>query len=156
MSASTLPPDLPIHLPAELQGFRLDHIGVAVQSLEAALPFYQLLGLQVLKSEAVPSEKVKVAFLNTGECHLELLEPTSPDSPIAKSLEKRGPGIHHLCLKVQNLPELLQSLDAAGVQLIDKVPKPGADNKRVAFVHPKATGGILLELSEPMPGEQPA
>lgn len=150
MSASALPLDLP----PELQGFHLDHIGVAVQSLEAALPFYQLLGLSVLKRETVPSEKVNVAFLNTGECHLELLEPTSPESPIAKALDKRGPGIHHLCLKVQNLPELLQKLDAAGVQLIDKVPKPGANNKRVAFVHPKATGGILLELSEAMPGAE--
>ncbi|PIQ28405.1 methylmalonyl-CoA epimerase [bacterium (Candidatus Blackallbacteria) CG17_big_fil_post_rev_8_21_14_2_50_48_46] len=135
-----------------MQGFRLDHIGVAVKSLEQALPFWQsLMGLEVLKSEEVPTEKVKVAFLNTGECHLELLEPTSDESPIAKALEKRGPGIHHVCLKVQGLPELLEKLEAAGVQLIDKVPKPGANHKRIAFVHPKATGGILLELSEDMP-----
>jgi methylmalonyl-CoA epimerase len=144
-----LTPDLST-LPEAIQtsGFRLDHIGVAVHNLEQALPFYQLLGLPVLKSEEVPTEKVRVAFLNTGECHLELLEPTSPESPIARFLEKRGPGIHHICLAVSNLAELLQKLETSGVQLIDKVPKPGADNKRVAFVHPKATGGILLELSE--------
>jgi methylmalonyl-CoA epimerase len=136
-------------LPEALSGFTLDHIGVAVQSLSAALPFYQtLLGLEVLKTESVPTEQVEVAFLNTGDCHLELLEPTSDTSPIARFMAKRGPGIHHICLKVENLPALLDKLEQAGVQLIDRVPRPGAGNKRVAFVHPKATGGILLELSE--------
>lgn len=141
-------------IPAEIQaaGFHLDHIGVAVNSLSEALPFWQtLMGLEVLKTEEVPTEKVRVAFLNTGQCHLELLEPTAEDSPIAKFLEKRGPGIHHLCLQVRDLPKLLQKLEAAGVQLLDKVPKPGAGHKRIAFLHPKATGGILLELSEPLP-----
>ena len=92
-----------------------------------------------------------VAFFDGGQTHVELLEATSPDSAIAKFIAKRGPGIHHLCLSVTGLPELLQRLDAAGVQLIDKVPRPGANNKRVAFVHPKATGGVLLELSEELP-----
>lgn len=131
--------------------FHLDHIGVAVANLQASLKLYQLLGLKVLKTETVPTEQVNVAFLDTGECHLELLEPSSDESPIAKFLGKRGPGIHHICLKVENLSELLQELDAAGVQLIDKVPRPGANNKRVAFIHPKATGGVLLELSEDQP-----
>ena len=133
----------------DLQGLgQLDHIGVAVRSLAETLPLYELLGLKVLRREHVPSEQVDVAFLDSGDCHIELLEPLSPESAIAKFIDKRGPGIHHLCLKVENLPELLQQLDAAGVQLIDKVPRPGANNKRVAFVHPKATGGVLLELSE--------
>lgn len=127
---------------------QLDHIGVAVRSLAETLPVYELLGLQVLKREHVPTEKVDVAFLDSGECHIELLEATDPESAIAKHIDKRGPGIHHICLKVTGLPELLQKLDAAGVQLIDKTPRPGANNKRVAFVHPKATGGVLLELSE--------
>lgn len=131
---------------------QLDHIGVAVRSLAEALPVYELLGLQVIKREHVPTEKVDVAFLDTGECHLELLEPTDPECAIAKYIDKRGPGIHHVCLKVTGLPELLQKLDAAGVQLIDKTPRPGANNKRVAFVHPKATGGVLLELSEEQAG----
>lgn len=133
------------------QGFHLDHIGVAVPSLEAALPFYvQLLGLQVSRIELVADQQVKVAFLNTGQCHIELLEPTADTSPIAKFLAKRGPGIHHICLQVQGLKALLPKLAESGVQLIDTAPRPGADNKWVAFIHPKATGGVLLELSEPM------
>lgn len=134
-----------------LQALPLDHIGVAVQNLEESLAVYALLGAGVLKLEEVPTEQVKVAFLNTGECHIELLEPTSDSSPIAQHIQKRGPGIHHICLKVENLPQLLQKLDAAGVRLIDKTPRVGANNKRVAFVHPKAMGGVLVELSEDMP-----
>lgn len=134
--------------------FTLDHIGVAVRSLAETLPVYELMGLPLLKTEHVPTEQVNVAFLNSGECHVELLEASSDSSPIAQFIAKRGPGIHHICLKVQDLPGLLQRLDAAGVQLIDKVPKPGANNKRVAFVHPKATGGVLLELSEETPADE--
>jgi len=147
------PPDTEKHtaqLPESLSQFPLDHIGVAVKSLEETLGFYRLLGLEVLKTETVPTEAVNVAFLNTGECHLELLEPTSEESPIAKFMAKRGPGIHHICLKVTGIEALLQKLDQSGVRLIDKTPRPGANNKKVAFVHPKATGGVLLELSEEM------
>lgn len=129
----------------------LDHIGVAVRSLAETQPVYELLGMKLIKREHVPTEQVDVAFFDGGQTHVELLEATSPDSAIAKFIAKRGPGIHHLCLSVTGLPELLQRLDAAGVQLIDKVPRPGANNKRVAFVHPKATGGVLLELSEELP-----
>jgi len=136
-----------------INNFQLDHIGVAVENLETSLKLYQLLGLQVLKTEHVPSEEVNVAFLDTGECHLELLEASADTSPIAKFIARRGPGIHHICLKVTQLPELLKTLDAAGVQLIDKAPRPGANQKQVAFVHPKATGGVLLELSEDLPAE---
>lgn len=128
----------------------LDHIGVAVKSLQDSLRFYELLGLKVLKREHVASEQVDVAFLDTGECHLELLEPTSEDCAIAKYIAKRGPGIHHVCLKVQGLADLLPKLAANGVQLIDSVPRPGANHKQVAFIHPKSTGGVLIELSEEM------
>lgn len=139
-------------IPAGFAGIgTLDHIGVAVRSLAETIPVYELLGLKVLKREHVATEQVDVAFLDTGECHLELLEATSEESAIAKAIAKRGPGIHHICLRVENLPELLQRLEAGGVQLIDKAPRPGANNKRVAFVHPKATGGVLLELSEDDP-----
>ncbi len=126
----------------------LDHIGVAVENMQESLAVYRLLGADVLKTETVPTEGVNVAFLNTGECHLELLEPTSEDSPIAKFMQKRGPGIHHICVKVKNIEQLLDKLDKEGVRLIDKTPRPGANQKKVAFVHPKATGGVLIELSE--------
>lgn len=129
----------------------LSHIGVAVESLTETLKVYELMGLKVLKTEEVPTEQVRVAFLDTGQCHLELLEPMSEDSPIAKYMAKRGPGIHHICLEVQNLPQKLKELDAAGVRLVDTTPRVGANNKRVAFIHPKATGGVLIELSEDMP-----
>lgn len=129
--------------------FHLDHIGVAVNNIEEALGFYkEALGLTLLGEEEVPSEKVKTAFLDTGECHLELLEATSEDSPIAKFLEKRGPGIHHICLKVQNIEKVMADLKASGARLLNETPKIGAGNKKVAFIHPKSTGGVLLELSE--------
>lgn len=134
-----------------LNSLPLDHIGVAVENLEASLAVYKLLGVNVLKQETVPTEQVNVAFLATGECHLELLEPSSDESPIAKFIAKRGPGVHHICLKVNDLPKVLADLDAAGVRLIDKTPRSGANNKRVAFIHPKAMGGVLVELSEDNP-----
>ena len=130
-------------------GFKLDHIGVAVKDIQASLDFYQkAMGLTLLGEEEVPSEKVKTAFLDTGECHLELLEPTSDDSPIAKFIEKRGPGVHHICLKVENIEAVMAQLKASGAKLINETPKIGAGNKKVAFIHPKSTGGVLLELSE--------
>lgn len=128
--------------------FHLDHIGVAVEDLQAALQVYQALGLEVLKQESVPTESVNVAFLDTGECHLELLEASSEDSPIAGFIRKRGAGIHHICLKVTQLENVMAQLKAAGIKLIDEQPRPGANGKRVAFIHPKALGGVLLELSE--------
>lgn len=132
-----------------LNQFNLDHIGIAVESLEESLKFYiTCLGLKVSKIEVVPEQKVQVAFLETGQCHIELLEPTSEDSPIAKFLKKRGGGIHHIALKVSKLEELLEQMDKMGVKLIDKTPKKGADGKKIAFIHPKATGGVLLELCE--------
>ena len=126
---------------------KIDHIAIAVHSIEEALPFYQeTLGLSLDRIEEVPSQKVRVAFVQIGDSKIELLEPTSPDSPISRFLETRGPGIHHLALETGSLAERLQSMGDQGVRLIDKSPKPGAHGKQIAFVHPKATGGVLLEL----------
>lgn len=123
------------------------HIAIAVNSLEEALPFYRdTLGLTLQTIEEVPSQKVRVAVLKVGASHFELLEPTSPDSPISKFLETRGPGLHHVALTTTDLAERLQGLQARGVRLIDNAPRPGAEGKEVAFVHPKASGGVLLEL----------
>lgn len=129
--------------------FAMDHIGVAVQSLESGFKFYQSLGYQEMEVEEVPSEKVKVGFLPLNNaCAIELLEPTSEDSPIAKFIAKRGEGIHHICLRVQGIKEVIGRLKSKGVQLINDEPKIGAHNCLVAFVHPRSTGGVLLELSE--------
>ena len=126
---------------------RLDHIGIAVRSLEAAR-IYEVLGLAVQHTEVVETQKVKTAFLSVGDSNLELLEPTSPDSPIAKFIEKRGEGIHHICLRVENIEEHLERLKAAGYRLINEAPVPGAHGCRVAFLHPAAGNGVLIELSE--------
>ena len=126
---------------------RLDHIGIAVRSLEAA-KIYQTLGLEVQHTETVETQKVKTAFLSVGDSNLELLEPTSPDSPIAKFIEKRGEGIHHICLRVDNIEEHLERLKSEGYRLINEAPVPGAHGCRVAFLHPAAGNGVLIELSE--------
>ena len=126
---------------------RLDHIGIAVRSLEAAR-IYEVLGLAVQHTEVVETQKVKTAFLSVGDSNLELLEPTSPDSPIAKFIEKRGEGIHHICLRVDNIEEHLERLKAEGYRLVNEAPVPGAHGCRVAFLHPSAGNGVLIELSE--------
>jgi LAO/AO transport system kinase len=131
---------------------RISHLGVAVSSLEQGGAFWDLLGLLEEHSETVDSQKVTTSFRRVGESHVELLEPTSPESPVAKFLEKRGPGIHHLCLDVPDVEAALAKLRAAGVKLINDTPFDGAHGCRVAFVHPAATGGILLELSEKKKG----
>lgn len=125
----------------------LDHIGIAVRSLEAA-KIYQDLGLAVQHVETVETQKVKTAFLSVGDSNLELLEPTSPDSPIAKFIEKRGEGIHHICLRVDDIESHLERLKAQGYRLINEHPVPGAHGCRVAFLHPAAGNGVLIELSE--------
>ncbi len=127
---------------------RISHLGISVPSLEQGGKFWDLLGLVEEHREEVASQKVVTSFRAVGESYLELLEPTSPDSPIAKALATRGPGIHHLCLEVADLRAALQRLKAAGVKLINEEPIDGAHDRLVAFVHPSATGGILLELSE--------
>jgi LAO/AO transport system kinase len=127
---------------------RISHLGIAVSSLEKGGAFWDVLGLLEEHREEVASQKVVTSFRAVGESHLELLESTSPDGPIAKALEKRGPGIHHLCLDVDDIDAVLARLKAAGVKLINEKPFDGADGCRVAFVHPSSTGGILVELSE--------
>ena len=126
---------------------KLDHIGIAVRSLAAA-KIYETLGLKVDHVETVATQKVNTAFLSVGDSNLELLEPTSDDSPIAKFIEKRGEGIHHICLRVDDIEAHLARLKAEGYRLINEAPVPGAHGCRVAFLHPAAGNGVLIELSE--------
>ncbi|TLM64243.1 MAG: methylmalonyl-CoA epimerase [Deltaproteobacteria bacterium] len=129
---------------------KISHIGIAVASIDEALPFYTAtLGLEFEGTEVVEEQKVKVAFLVIGESRIELLEPTAPDSPVAKFLEKNGPGIHHLAYQVDGLEQRLAGLKEQGVRLIDETPRVGAHHTRIAFLHPKASGGVLTELCEP-------
>jgi methylmalonyl-CoA epimerase len=127
----------------------LDHIGIAVGDLAQALAFYRdALGLEVGPPEEVPSQRVRAHFVPVGEATLELLEPTAPDSPIAKFIEKRGPGVHHVTLRVDDLHEALGRLKARGVRLIDEAPREGAEGALIAFVHPASTHGVLVELKQ--------
>lgn len=128
---------------------KVDHIGIAVASLEKALPFYtEVLKLSLLGIEVVESEGVKVAFLQAGETKLELLEPTNEESPIAKFIEKRGEGIHHVALGVDSIQERIDEIKEKGIRMIQDQPKTGAGGALVAFMHPKSTGGVLYELCE--------
>ena len=133
---------------------RIDHLGVAVRSIEEGRAVYEAMGLRVAAIEDVPEEGVRVAMIPCGESNIELLEPTSPDSPIAKFLEKRGPGIHHLCLASSDVRADDASLREGGYQVLRPEPTRGAGGCWVQFVHPRSTGGVLLELSEggPHPG----
>ena len=125
----------------------LDHIGIAVRSIEAAA-IYKALGLSIDDIETVASQGVKTAFLSVGDSNLELLEPLSSDSTVAKFIEKRGEGIHHICLRVDNIEDHLTRLKGEGFRLINEKPVPGAHGCRVAFLHPAAGNGVLIELSE--------
>ena len=130
--------------------FELDHIGVAVKSLAEGRGFYEALGLGAMTTERVDSEKVTVGFFELeNDARIELLEPTEADSAVGKFLDKRGPGIHHICFKVSDIHAAIAGLKSKGVQLINDTPRPGAHGCQVAFVHPKSTGGILIELSQP-------
>ena len=131
-----------------MPAYKIDHIGVAVVSLDDALGIYRALGLEEAHREEVPSQKVRTAFLPIGESRIELLEPTSEDSPVAKFLAKRGPGVHHVCFSVDDLEAALDALASRGFRLLHRTPVPGADGKRVAFLHPDAGHGLLIELSE--------
>ena len=126
----------------------IDHIGIAVRSIEESSKIYRLLGLEVSHVEVVESQGVKTAFLKLGESNIELLEPIDENSPVFKFLEKRGEGIHHIALSVENIGEKLKELKNNGVKLINNEPVKGAHGKLVAFVHPKSAGGVLLELCE--------
>ena len=125
----------------------LDHIGIAVRSIDAA-KVYEALGLTIDHVETVETQGVKTAFLSVGDSHLELLEPTGPDSPVAKFIEKRGEGIHHICLRVDDIDAHLARLESEGFRLINQSAVPGAHGCRVAFLHPAAGNGVLIELSE--------
>jgi len=126
---------------------KIDHIGIAVKSLDEAIPYYEKsLGLKLLKTEEVESQKVKTAFFEAGEVHVELLEPTSDESPIAKFLEKDGPGIHHIACGTDDIQGQLNQAKDSGVNLIHEVPFAGAGGKQVAFLHPKFTFGVLTEF----------
>ena len=126
---------------------KIDHLGIAVPDLEAAVEEWRALGFHVEARHDVPTEKVKTAFLPVGESHLELLEPTDPSSAIGKFLEKRS-GLHHVCVLVDDVEAALREMKAKGVRLIDEVPRVGAGGCKVAFVHPKSASGVLLELKE--------
>lgn len=127
---------------------KIEHVGVAVASLDAAKAFYEALGLVCGGEDVVAEQKVRVAFFPLGESRVELLESTDPEGPVGKFVAKRGPGLHHLCVEVPDVAKALQTLKARGYALIDEAPRTGAGGHRVAFVHPKSTGGVLLELSE--------
>lgn len=125
----------------------LDHIGIAVKSIEAA-KIYKALGLAVDHVEDVQTQGVKTAFLSVGDANIELLEPLSPQSTVAKFIEKRGEGIHHICFRVDKIEKHLDALKREGYRLINDAPVPGAHGCRVAFLHPSAGNGVLIELSE--------
>lgn len=129
---------------------RVDHVGIAVENLEESVKFYETLGFVAKGVEVVEEQKVKVCFMPCGDSELELLESTTPDGPIAKFIEKNGGrgGIQHVAIRVDNIDAALVELKEKGVRMIDETPRYGAGGARIAFVHPKATGGLLLELCE--------
>lgn len=128
---------------------KLDHIGIAVQSIDEALKLYQdILGLKLAETEVVEEQKVKVAFLPVGDSEVELLESTTPDGPVAKFIQAKGEGIQHIAFRVDNIEQALADLKAKGVRLIDEKPRRGAGGAKIAFLHPKATNGTLIELCE--------
>jgi methylmalonyl-CoA/ethylmalonyl-CoA epimerase len=132
-----------------MQILKIDHLGVAVNSIEEGKNFWsEVLGLEFEGAETVAEQKVNTAFFPVGESEVELLESTAPDGPVAKFIEKRGQGFQHIAFRVANIDEALEELKAKNIQLIDQQPRVGAGGARIAFLHPKATGGILVELCE--------
>ena len=127
---------------------KVNHIGIAVRSIEEAKMFYEVMGLQVEGYEVVEEQEVKVAFVPVGETRIELLEPTSEDSPVAKFIAKRGEGIHHIAFEVDDIEKALEVLKENGVRLIDEEPRRGAHGTRIAFLHPKSTNGVLIEICQ--------
>ncbi|KHO61915.1 methylmalonyl-CoA epimerase [Thermoanaerobacter sp. YS13] len=128
---------------------KIDHIGIAVKSIEEAAKFYRdVLGLEIKGMEVVEEQKVKTAFIPVGDSEIELLESTSEDGPIARFIEKRGEGIQHIALQVDNIEKTLEELKQRGVNFIDELPRYGAGGAKIAFVHPKSTNGVLLELCQ--------
>lgn len=132
-------------------GWEIDHIGVAVKNLEEGFKIYRTMGWSDFDIEEVPTEKVKVGFIKfENQVNIELLEPTTDDSVIAKFLTKRGPGIHHICYRVKNIEKVMETLKNEGVRLLDEKPRIGAHNCKVCFIHPASNNGVLIELSEKM------
>jgi len=128
---------------------KVDHIGVAVSNLEESIKFYEeVLGLKCQGTEVVEEQKVKVAFLPIGDTEIELLEATEPDSPIAKFIEKKGQGVQHIAFRVDDIEKALEEMRNLGIKLIDEKPRYGAGGARIAFLHPKSTNGLLVELCE--------
>jgi methylmalonyl-CoA/ethylmalonyl-CoA epimerase len=128
---------------------KINHIGIAVKSLEESLPFYRdNLGMAFAGIEEVAEQKVRVAMLQVGESKIELLEPTSDDSPVAKFIEKNGPGIHHLAYEVEDIEAAIAKLMAVGARMIDEKPRCGAHDTRIAFIHPKSSNGVLTEICQ--------
>lgn len=128
---------------------KVDHIGVAVNSIDEAKKLYgDLLGLNHAGNETVAEQKVTTAFFPVGDTEVELLESTAPDGPVAKYIEKRGEGVQHVAFRVENIEEALEELKAKGIKLIDEKPRKGAGGKKIAFLHPKSTFGVLVELCE--------
>jgi methylmalonyl-CoA/ethylmalonyl-CoA epimerase len=128
---------------------KVDHIGVAVSSIDEALKFFRdTLGLKLEGSETVAEQKVTTSFLPVGDTEVELLQSTAPDGPIAGFIEKKGEGVQHVAFLVDNIEEALKELEAKGIRLIDKVPRMGAGGKKIAFLHPKSTNGVLVELCQ--------
>lgn len=130
-----------------MQITKINHLGIAVQNLEQAAQVYEAMGLHVTQIVEVPEQKVRVAFIPVGETTIELVQPTSADSTIAAHLEKRGEGLHHLALQVKDIAAALRELEGQGTQLIDRTPRQGAEGQ-IAFLHPKSTGRVLIELVE--------
>ena len=134
----------------------IDHIGIALVDVAQALAFYRdVLGFEIDAPEDIPSQRVRAHFITPGDTSLELLEATAEDSPIARFVAKRGPGLHHIALRVDDIESALAELKARGVRLIDEVPRPGAHGSLVAFLHPASTHGVLVELKQPAPGAHP-
>lgn len=131
-----------------MTAYRIDHVGVAVPSIDEALAIYRALGLEETHREEVPTQGVVTAFLPVGESRIELVEPAAPDSPVSRFLAKRGPGVHHICFAVDDLDAALRDLEARGFRLLDRRPVAGANGRRIAFLHPRAGNGVLIELSE--------
>jgi len=127
---------------------RIDHIGIAVASIDEAIELYRVLGMELEEVEEVPAEGVRVAMLRCGESRIELLEPTTPDSPIAGFLQKRGGGIHHICLATDDIRSDQAKLTEKGYRLLRPVPTEGAGGRRVQFIHPRSAAGVLVELSQ--------
>jgi methylmalonyl-CoA/ethylmalonyl-CoA epimerase len=127
----------------------IEHLGIAVKSISESLPYYEkVLGLKCYNIEEVADQKVKTAFFKVGQTKIELLEPTSEESTIAKFIEKRGEGVHHVAFATADVAKALADAESKGVQLIDKAPRGGAEGLKIAFLHPKSTGGVLTELCQ--------